>query len=69
MAAALRGALDGMPRSACSALPEGAREGAWITWGVQSEAMEEEAYAKTRASAESKLRALLDTAVAPRLAA
>ncbi len=59
VAAALRGALDGMPGSVCSALPERARHGAWTGWGVQSAAMEDEAYAKTRVAAQRKLRALL----------
>jgi hypothetical protein len=64
VAAALRGALDGMPAGVCSALPDGARGGAWATWGVQSERMETEAYAKTRRSAERKLRGMLDAVAA-----
>lgn len=67
--AALRGALEGMPRRVCSALPEGARDGAWVTWGVQSEGMEAEAYAKTRRSTERKLRGLLEAKPSARLAA
>jgi hypothetical protein len=60
VASALRGAVDGMPKKVCSALPIGARDGAWEAWGVHGVAMEAEAFAKTRAAARTKLAALLD---------
>lgn len=59
VASALRGASKGMPSRICCALPEGARSGAWERWGVQGVAMEEEAFAKTRASAATKLETML----------
>jgi hypothetical protein len=64
---ALRGALKGMPRKVCSALPAGAREGAWERWGVHGVEMEAAAFAKTRESARAKLEALLDDHAAGRL--
>lgn len=67
VASALRGALDGMPKAVCSALPEGARAGAWESWGVQGVAMEAEAFRRTREAARSKLAALLDDHAAVRL--
>lgn len=67
VAKALRGALSGMPKKVCSALPEGAREGAWERWGVHGVAMEAAAFAKTREAARVKLGALLDDYGAGRL--
>ena len=67
VADALRGAVSGMPKKVCSALPEGARDGAWGRWGVHSVAMEAAAFVKTRESARVKLSALLDAQSALRL--
>lgn len=67
VAKALRGAVKGMPRKVCSALPAGAREGAWERWGVHGVAMEALAFAKTRESARAKLEALLDDHAGGRL--
>lgn len=60
VAKALRGALTGMPKKVCSALPTGAREGAWERWGVHGVEMEATAFAKTREGARLKLSALLE---------
>lgn len=60
VASALRGAVNGMPKEVCSALPEGARDGAWERWGVHGVVMEAEAFAKTREAARTKLAALLE---------
>jgi hypothetical protein len=57
--AALRGATAGMPTSVCSALPAGARDGAWEKWGVHGVALEAEAFARTREAARAKLGAML----------
>lgn len=59
---ALRGAVNSMPRSVCSALPAAARAGAWEAWGVQGTAMEAEAFDKTRMTANVKLTAMLESA-------
>jgi hypothetical protein len=67
LASALRGAVDGMPKKVCSALPEGAREGSWEAWGVHGVAMEAAAFVKTREAARVKLSALLDDHAARRL--
>jgi hypothetical protein len=67
VAKALRGAVKGMPRKVCSALPAGARAGAWERWGVHGVAMEAAAFAKTREGARAKLEALLDDHAAGRL--
>lgn len=64
---ALRGAIDGMPKKVCSALPAGARDGAWERWGVHGVAMEAEAFAKTRESARKKLRVMMEDHAARRL--
>jgi hypothetical protein len=60
VANALRGAVSGMPKKVCSALPAGARDGAWERWGVHGVAMEAAAFEKTREAARAKLAALLE---------
>ncbi|MEA2746167.1 MAG: hypothetical protein QOI41_310, partial [Myxococcales bacterium] len=60
VANALRGAVSGMPKKVCSALPAGARDGAWERWGVHGVEMETAAFVKTREAARVKLSALLD---------
>ncbi len=60
VANALRGAVSGMPKKVCSALPAGARAGAWERWGVHGVEMEAAAFVKTRAAARVKLSALLE---------
>jgi hypothetical protein len=60
VANALRGAVSGMPKKVCSALPAGARDGAWERWGVHGVEMEAAAFVKTREAARVKLSALLD---------
>ena len=67
VAQALEGAVSGMPKAVCCALPEGARSGAWDRWGVQGLSMEEAAFAKTREHARVKLAALLHDHAALRL--
>jgi hypothetical protein len=67
VANALRGALTGMPKKVCSALPAGARDGAWERWGVHGVEMEATAFAKTREGARAKLSALLEDHAAGRL--
>ena len=60
VAKALQGAVSGMPKKVCSALPAGAREGAWERWGVHGVEMEATAFAKTREGARAKLSTLLE---------
>ncbi len=67
VANALRGAASGMPKKVCSALPAGARDGAWERWGVHGVAMEAAAFVKTREAARVKLSALLEDHAARRL--
>lgn len=67
VANALRGAVSGMPRKVCSALPAGARDGAWERWGVHGVEMEAAAFGKTREGARAKLGALLEDHAAGRL--
>lgn len=67
VASALRGAVDGMPKEVCSALPAGARDGAWERWGVHGVDLEALAFVKVREAARTKLTALLDDHAAGRL--
>lgn len=55
---ALSGALRSLPKEMASALPRAARDGAWISFGIPSDAAEARAYAKTRASVMRRAQAL-----------
>jgi len=59
VASALRGALEGLPKSVTTTLPLAARGGSWEQFGIGGQAREDEAYAETRAHVVSRLEALL----------
>jgi hypothetical protein len=59
--AALRGALNTLPRQIEPSSPPDARAGEWLPWGVHDLAMEREAFTKTREHVRSRLAELCES--------
>jgi hypothetical protein len=62
VAGALRGAIAAFPAEPRSALPEGARDGAWERYGIPGLALEAEAYRRMRAHVVERVEALVGEA-------
>ncbi|HKQ72059.1 MAG TPA: hypothetical protein VJT73_22095 [Polyangiaceae bacterium] len=63
VAAALCGALCGLPRQARWSLPETARSGAWEQWGIHGEELERQEYTAARAGLVERVEKLVNRTV------